>query len=106
MVSMKIYVGNLAYSVNDTNLRELFEEFGEVVSSRVIIDKITGKARGFGFVEMADDAEASRAIESLNGKQFTGRALVVNEARPREEGAAAPRGPRSHGGGSRPMRRY
>lgn len=100
---MKIYVGNLAYSVNDTNLRELFEEFGEVLSSRVIIDKMTGKARGFGFVEMADDADANKAIESLNGKQFTGRALVVNEARPREEGAQRPaprgdfrpRGPRS-----------
>lgn len=100
---MKIYVGNLAYSVNDTNLRELFEEFGEVLSSRVIIDKVTGKARGFGFVEMADDADASRAVESLNGKQFSGRALVVNEARPREEGAA-PRGPRSNG--PRPMRRF
>lgn len=98
---MKIYVGNLSYSVNDTNLRELFEEFGEVVSARVIIDKMTGKARGFGFVEIADDADAGRAVEALNGKQFSGRALVVNEARPREEGAQrpAPRGPR-------PMRRF
>ena len=98
---MKIYVGNLAYSVNDTNLRELFEEFGEVLSARVIIDKVTGIARGFGFVEVADDADASRAVEALNGKQFSGRALVVNEARPREEGAQrpAPRGPR-------PMRRF
>ncbi len=98
---MKIYVGNLAYSVNDTNLRELFEEFGEVLSARVIIDKVTGKARGFGFVEVGDDADASRAVEALNGKQFSGRALVVNEARPREEGAQrpAPRGPR-------PMRRF
>lgn len=97
---MKIYVGNLAYSVNDTNLRELFEEFGEVLSARVIIDKVTGKARGFGFVEVADDADASRAVEALNGKQFNGRALVVNEARPREEGAQrpAPRGPRPMGG--------
>lgn len=99
---MKIYVGNLAYSVNDTNLRELFEEFGEVLSARVIIDKMTGKARGFGFVEIADDADANRSIEALNGKQFSGRALVVNEARPREEGAApqrsqGPRGPRPMG---------
>lgn len=97
---MKIYVGNLSYSVNDTNLREVFEEFGEVLSARVIIDKITGKARGFGFVEMADDADANRAIEALNGKQFSGRALVVNEARPREEGAPRSNGPR----GPRPMR--
>ena len=100
---MKIYVGNLSYRVNDTNLREVFEEFGEVLSARVIIDKITGKARGFGFVEMADDADANRAIEALNGKQFSGRALVVNEARPREEGAPQrSQGPR----GPRPMRRF
>jgi RNA recognition motif-containing protein len=95
---MNIYVGNLAYSVTDDQLRELFEEFGEVVSARVIMDKMTGKPRGFGFVEIAADSDAQRAIESLNGKHVGGRALVVNEARPREEGNGngrpAPRGPR------------
>jgi RNA recognition motif-containing protein len=81
---MKIYVGNLAYSVNDDQLRSLFEEFGEVLSARVVMDKITGKAKGFGFVEISEDG-ARRAIERLNGSQFEGRTLVVNEARPRED---------------------
>jgi RNA recognition motif-containing protein len=82
---MKIYVGNLAYAVTDDQLRSLFEEFGEVSSARVIIDKITGKAKGFGFVEIFSDDAARKAIERLNGSQYEGRTLVVNEARPRED---------------------
>jgi cold-inducible RNA-binding protein len=95
---MNIYVGNLAYSVSDDQLRELFEEFGEVTSARVIMDKMTGKPRGFGFVEIAADSDAQRAIEGLNGRQFSGRALVVNEARPREEGSNGGGRPASRGG--------
>jgi RNA recognition motif-containing protein len=91
---MNIYVGNLAYGVNDDQLRSLFEEFGEVSSARVIMDKITGKAKGFGFVEIFSDDAARKAIERLNGTQFEGRTLVVNEARPREERPASRSMPR------------
>lgn len=86
---MNIYVGNLAYGVTDDQLRSLFEEFGEVSSARVIMDKITGKAKGFGFVEIFAEDAARKAIERLNGTQFEGRTLVVNEARPREERPAS-----------------
>ncbi|KIX12495.1 RNA recognition motif domain-containing protein [Dethiosulfatarculus sandiegensis] len=83
-----IYVGNLSYSSTEDELRELFEQFGEVHSARVISDRETGKSRGFGFVEMAS-VDAELAIESVNGTVFAGRTLRVNEARPRE-----PRPPR------------
>lgn len=82
---MNIYVGNLSYGVTDNELRETFEAFGKVTSATVIKDKYTGDSKGFGFVEMSTKAEAEAAIAKLNGTDFKGRALVVNEARPREE---------------------
>jgi RNA recognition motif-containing protein len=84
--AMKIYVGNLPYSVTDDVLRQAFEEFGSVDSVDIIKDRYTGESKGFGFVEMADRDEAQKAIEGLNGKDFQGRPLTVNEARPRGEG--------------------
>jgi len=82
---LNLYVGNLPYSMNDQELNELFSEIGEVQSARVMSDRETGRSRGFGFVEMADDDAGHQAIEKLNGNDIDGRALVVNEARPREE---------------------
>ena len=82
---MNIYVGNLSYGTTDQSLEEVFTEFGAVSSSRVITDRDTGRSKGFGFVEMADDGEANTAIEDLNDKEIDGRKLRVNEARPREE---------------------
>ncbi len=82
---MNIYVGNLAYSVTDDDLRELFNEFGEVRSASVISDKVTGQSKGFGFVEMQDNSAADMAVKELNGRQVKGRALKVNEAKPRED---------------------
>ncbi|MBL0686469.1 MAG: RNA-binding protein [Sulfurospirillum sp.] len=82
---MNIYVGNISYGTDDSKLIELFSEFGEVASARVINDRETGRSKGFGFVEMADDTAAATAIESLNEKEIDGRTLRVNEARPREE---------------------
>jgi RNA recognition motif-containing protein len=93
----KLFVGNLAYSVTDAQLQELFERHGTVKSATVISDKITGRSRGYGFVEMSSEDEARRAIEALNGTQVEGRALVVNEARPRERRAAGPERRRGHG---------
>src|SRR5580704_10963508 len=81
---MNIYVGNLAYSATESSLKELFESFGEVITSKIITDKFTGSSRGFGFVEMPNNDEAQRAIADLNGKEFQGRKIVVNESRPRE----------------------
>ncbi len=81
---MNIYVGNLPYSMEDGELRQMFEEFGAVDTASVVKDKFTGRSRGFGFVEMAEGDGANRAIEAMNGRSFNGRNLVVNEARPRE----------------------
>ena len=88
-----LYVGNLSYAVTDAELNQIFSEFGKVDSARVITDRDTGRSKGFGFVEMGDDAEAQAAIDGMNGKEDHGRTLTVNEAEPRE-----PRGPRPHGG--------
>ena len=82
---MNIYVGNLSYSTTDQSLEELFGEFGEVTSARVISDRDSGRSKGFGFVEMSSQDEASTAITELNDKEIDGRKLRVNEARPREE---------------------
>ncbi|MGB0717493.1 MAG: RNA recognition motif domain-containing protein, partial [Phycisphaerae bacterium] len=82
---MDIYVGNLAYSTADQDLREHFEQFGAVSSARVITDRETGRSRGFGFVEMESDADAERAISEMDGKDLDGRMLNVREARPRPE---------------------
>ncbi|MBL4698357.1 MAG: RNA-binding protein, partial [Phycisphaerales bacterium] len=93
---MNLYVGNLPYSMNDQELNDLFSEIGDVQSARVMSDRETGRSRGFGFVEMADNDAGHEAIEKLNGNDIDGRALVVNEARPREE---RPRGGGFGGGG-------
>lgn len=89
---MKLYVGNLPFSVDDHALREMFEAHGSVTSASVVLDRETGRSRGFGFVEM-NDSEARAAIEALNGADVDGRSLTVNEARPREDR------PRRGGGG-------
>jgi len=85
VMTVNIYVGNLSYRVNDDSLRSFFEQFGEVSSAKVVMDRETGRSRGFGFVEMANDEEGKAAIEKSNDKELEGRALKVNEARPREE---------------------
>jgi len=82
---VKIYVGNLSYSTSEEDIRTAFGEFGTVDSADVIIDRNTGRSKGFGFVEMSDEAEAKAAIAGLNGKDLDGRSLNVNEARPRAE---------------------
>jgi len=82
---MNIYVGNLPYSVDRDELRDIFAAYGEVTAARIVNDRETGRSKGFGFVEMADDAQARQAIEALNGNDIGGRKAVVNEARPREE---------------------
>jgi RNA recognition motif-containing protein len=92
----KLYVGNLAYSVRDESLQQAFSQYGSVTSAKVMMDRETGRSKGFGFVEMGTDAEAQAAINGMNGQALEGRAIVVNEARPREE---RPGGFRSGGGG-------
>ena len=95
---MKLYVGNLSYSQNDSTLRALFEPFGNVDSARVIQDRDSGSSKGFGFVEMAD-ADAQKAMGALNGREIDGRALRVNEARPQENRGGGGRGGYGGGGG-------
>jgi cold-inducible RNA-binding protein len=95
---MKLYVGNLSYDTNEAELRELFTPFGEPDSAKVITDRDTGRSKGFGFVEFADNAQATAAMNALNGKEVNGRALTVNEARPRNESSGSRGG---GGGGSR-----
>ena len=95
---MNIYVGNLSYEVTEEDLRLAFEPFGQVESATIIKDKYSGESKGFGFVEMPAKAEAQSAIDGLNGKELKGRALNVNEARPRSEGR---RGGGGRGGGRR-----
>jgi hypothetical protein len=90
----KLYVGNLPYSFRDDDLQQAFAAHGTVSSAKVMMERDTGRSKGFGFVEMGSDAEAQTAINAMNGQQFGGRGLVVNEARPME-----PRPPRSGGGG-------
>lgn len=93
-MAQKLYVGNLSYNVNDESLKALFAQAGTVQSAMIITDKMSGRSKGFGFVEMGSDAEAQAAIDMFNGKDFEGRNLTVNEARPKEE---RPRG--GFGGG-------
>jgi RNA recognition motif-containing protein len=95
-MAKNIYIGNMSYDTTQSRLRSLFEEFGVVTSVSIITDRETGRPRGFAFVEMEDDVAAEKAIEALNGQEVDGRALRVNEARPRE-----PRGGRRRGGGDR-----
>jgi RNA recognition motif-containing protein len=94
----KLYVGNLAYSVTDDSLRQQFAEFGPVTSAKVMMDRDSGRSKGFGFVEMGSGEAAQAAIRGMHGKSIDGRALVVNEARPREE---RPGGFGGGGGGRR-----
>ncbi len=99
-MSKKLYVGNLPYSVTESDLEELFSQVGAVDSARIITDRDTGRARGFGFVEMASDDEADKAIEKFNEYELDGRQLTVNEARPRQD-----RGGGGGGGGGGGYRR-
>ncbi len=105
----KLYVGNLAYSVNSSDLEALFASFGKVESAQVIEDRESGRSKGFGFVEMSTDQEAQAAIQGLNGQDNGGRPLTVNEAKPREErgGGGGGRGGRGgYGGGGGRGGRY
>ena len=95
-MATRLYVGNLPYSVGDSELRQMFEAHGSVLSAQVIMDRDTGRSKGFGFVEMSSDQEAQTAIQALNGKEVEGRALTVNEARPKTEGGGGRGG---YGGG-------
>jgi len=90
----KLYVGNLAYSIRDNDLEQAFSQYGSVASAKVMMERDSGRSKGFGFVEMGTDAEALAAIEGLNGQSLEGRSLTVNEARPME-----PRSPGGFGGG-------
>jgi cold-inducible RNA-binding protein len=96
-MAKKLYVGNLSYDTNDGALQQMFAAYGSVQSAQIVMDRDTGRSKGFGFVEMSSDQEAQAAITGLNGKEFNGRALTVNEARPREDRG----GGRSGGGGGR-----
>jgi RNA recognition motif-containing protein len=96
---MKIYVGNLSFSTSEARLRELFEEHGTVTSASLVMDRETGRPRGFGFVEMSDDSQARAAMAALNGKNVDGRDLTVNEAKPREGGGGGRGGFGGGGGG-------
>ena len=100
-MAKNIYVGNLSWSTTEDVLRETFEQYGEVLSARIITDRDTGRSRGFGFVEMEDEGEANAAIDALNGQTLDGRPLTVNEARPR-----APRQGGGNRGGGGYNRRY
>ena len=93
-MATKLFVGSLAYAVTDDQLNELFSQAGKVVSAKVIIDRDSGRSKGFGFVEMESEEEAKAAIDQLNGKELEGREIAVNEARPQQ-----PRENRSFGGG-------
>ncbi|OGS35504.1 MAG: RNA-binding protein [Elusimicrobia bacterium RIFOXYB2_FULL_49_7] len=93
-MGQKLYVGNFPYSIGDADLEDMFKAFGTVQSAKVIMDRDTGRSKGFGFVEMGSDAEATAAISAMNGKQVEGRAITVNEARPKTEGG-------NRGGGGR-----
>ena len=97
-MSSKLYVGNLSYSISDSDLATIFEPHGTVQSAQVIMDRDTGRSKGFGFVEMGSPQEAQAAITALNGQEVEGRALTVNEARPKREGGGGGGGGRGRGG--------
>ncbi|WP_422193876.1 RNA recognition motif domain-containing protein [Aquabacterium sp.] len=99
MSNNKLYVGNLAYSIRDQDLQDAFGAYGAVQSAKVMMDRDTGRSKGFGFVEMGSDAEAQAAINALNGQPLAGRSIVVNVARPREERPSGFRSPYGGGGG-------
>src|SRR5437879_12825475 len=95
LMAKKIYVGNLSFQTTDADLNNMFSEIGQVESVQIVTDRDTGRSKGFGFVEMSDDAAAAKAIERFNGREVNGRALTVNEARPKDSGS------RGSGSGSR-----
>jgi RNA recognition motif-containing protein len=99
LMGKKLYVGNLSYDIDDSGLQALFTPFGTVASAKVIMDRDTGRAKGFGFVEMGTDEEAAAATAALNGKEIQGRAIAVNEARPKPEGGRGGFGGGGGGGG-------
>ena len=98
---MNIYVGNLSYQTTEDELRDLFAEFGDVVSAKLIVDKFTGQSKGFGFVEMSNNSEAQKAMDELNGRDVNGRNVTVNQARPRQDRSRGGGGGRGYGGGNR-----
>jgi RNA recognition motif-containing protein len=98
---MNIFVSNLSFNVQDQDLRDFFAEYGEITSAKVILDRNTGRSRGFGFVEMSDDEAARKAIQELDGATVEGRAIRVSEAKPREERSGGGNGGYSGGGGNR-----
>jgi len=100
---MNIYVGSLHFKMSEAELKEVFEEYGEVTSAKIIIDKYSGKSKGFGFVEMPNDAEAKKAIEELNGAEVSGRNIIVNESieRPERKNFRDGGNDRRGGGGNR-----
>ena len=102
---MNIYVANIPWKASEEELRNLFAEYGEVSSAKIVIDKFTQRSRGFGFIEMRDDSAGKNAIDNLNGADFMGKNLVVNEARPRTEGGPRGGGNRGGGGGGGGFRR-
>ena len=101
---MNIYIGNLHFKMNEDELRHIFEQFGEISTAKIIIDKATGRSKGFGFVEMPNETEASDALNNLNGKEIHGRPIKVTEAREREDGDDAPRRDFNRGGFDRAKR--
>lgn len=103
---MNIYVGNLMFDVSESTLREAFEEFGQVTEVRLIMDKYSGKSKGFGFIEMPDKAEAEKAMAEMNGKELMGRALNVNEAKPKVDRGGGGRGGYGGRGGGGGRDRY
>ena len=98
---MKLYVGNLSFETTENDLQDLFEQHGTVNEVHLMMDRMTGQSRGFAFVTMNDDTQANSAMSALNGNELNGRALTVNQARPREERPRPPRGNRSFGGNRR-----
>lgn len=109
---MNIFIAGLSYAINDADLKDLFNEYGEIASAKVITDRETGRSKGYGFVEIEDEEAAKKAIEELNGAEYDGRTISVSEARPRTEGARPPRKNFSNnrgggnGGGFRSRERY
>lgn len=100
-MAKKMYVGNLSYDTTDSSLQQMFEAFGTVLSAQIIMDRDSGRSKGFGFVEMDSSQEAQAAIDGLNGKEVGGRPLTVNEAKPREDRGGGGRSGGGYGGGGR-----
>lgn len=98
-MAKKIYVGNLAFSVTDDELQQAFASFGTIISARVVMDKMSGRSKGFGFVEIEDDAGADTAVDKMNGQTIAGRAIRVSEAKPQEDRPRRSFGDRGNGGG-------